>query len=604
VRDSNESRSYPQRLRAWIGLVLFLLAFGVSTAYVFYQSFMVGETNLAGGRKEITFAHWQLEGRTVEAMNWAAAEYMKLHPDVYVRQIPIPGRGYNQWVRTQLIGRTAPDLIESYFPASWAVRYFSPVSDVVEKPNPYNKGTDLEHVPWRETYIDGMIGGLQWDLQEYYRMPLSSFTVRIYANQTLLEEAARFLDQGPVSEPKTLGELFHVCEMVKTYAKESGQRIVPIAGSDNTARMFASKYWGVAIWGLLDLLDTDYDGSILHIERYEAIMSGRLNLRTDPHVRAAYQVLFELSRFFNPGFMSAKRDQSVFLFAHGNAAMLATGSWDAGTLHRQVGGDFEITVFDFPVADPQNPKYGKYIRHRITEAGAWCGFPFSLSRHSPNRELAIDFMQFLSSRKTVEVDGKLVPMNEELNRRFRWFPATIGSEVDEMLKPFAPKVEGIYNLFSDTEFFGSAVNLSVMQNCKAYISEEEPSQREYEAYLARTGRNAKDFTYRRFLDDWRNKHYRQFIDRYAADIEREAPKDMLQSLQNTYTTIAMAERPIAFARNRAIRRSVSADPTGDIKRNLKSLISGQAKRIVELAEYKQRVDRANKNRVVAKGPAE
>ena len=90
------------RIRNMAGLAVLLTAFAMSLAYVFYQSFMVGETNLAGGRRTITFAHWQLEGRTVEALNWAADEYMKLHPDVYVRQIPIPERGYRQWVRTQL----------------------------------------------------------------------------------------------------------------------------------------------------------------------------------------------------------------------------------------------------------------------------------------------------------------------------------------------------------------------------------------------------------------------------------------------------------------------------------------------------------------------
>ena len=695
MSDTEQRQQRRARIRNIAGVAFLLIAFGVSAAYVFYQSFMVGETNLAGGRKTIRFAHWQLEGRTVEALNWAADEYMKLHPDVYVQQIPIPERGYRQWVRTQLIGRTAPDLIENSFDANVMIRYFSPITDVVEKPNPYNKGTELEDKPWRETYIDGMKGGWIASLQEYYTMPLSIFTIRIYANRDLLEKASG----GPVRKPQTLGELFALCEKVKAYARRTGERVVPIAGSDYTANIFRSRYWGMATWGLLDVLDTNLDGGVSNSERYEAVMSGAVDLRTDPHVKAGYQVLFELSRYFNPGFMSAKRDQSVFLFAQGNAAMIATGTWDAGSLYRQVEGDFEIIVFDFPAAAPENPKYGKYIKYRLTEAGVKAGFPFALSRQSKNRELAIDFMQFLSSRKKMLVDGEWVGMNEELNRRFRWFPSVVGAEPDEILKPFAPKVDGIYPIFNPR--FGPATQLHIDTGYKSYVGEDEPGQVEYgqflssfhgrriaswwdnwgrvalfailvvvallvgkffvlahlsrsrgrwirlgltgavvvlvvlpgawlidpfglfasgadeprdvikdfkaeygalaDAFLATYAHRPDDYTYEQFIEDWRDEHWRKFISKHAANIEKDAPADMQKIIRGGYISITQSERLVASARIRAIRAGLTADPEGDVKRNLKALIFGQAKRTVELADLKRRVAAADKRRASAKG---
>lgn len=595
MSDSERRRQPLARIRNMAGLALFLIAFAASAAYVFYQSFIVDEADIAGGRKTIRFAHWQLEGSTVEAMNWAADEYMKLHPDVYVQQIPIPEPGYRQWVRTQLIGRMALDLIENTFSANMVVRYFLPISDVAERPNPYNKGTELENVPWRETYIDGMKGGWIPSLQEYYTMPLSVFTIRIYANEDLLEEVSG----GPVRQPRTLQELFDLCEKVKAYARRTGRRVVPLAGSDYTADVFRYRYWAMSTWGLLDVLDTNLDGSVSLIEQYEAVMDGAVDLRTDPHIRAAYQVLFELSRYFNPGFMSAKRDQSTFLFAQGNAAMVATGTWDAGSLYKQVEGDFRIVVFDFPIADPKNPKYGKYIRYRMTEAGVKAGFPFALSRQSKNRALAIDFMQFLSSRKKVLVNGKLVGMNEELNRRFRWFPATVGARPDKILKPFTPKVEGIYRVFEDS--FGPDTKLCMETSYKAYVGEDEPSEAEYAAYMAKTGRSPGDYTYRQYIEDWRNRHWRKFINKYAANIERDAPADMRKAVRDSYMSIVQSETSLASARNRAVRAGLTADPEGDVRRNLKALIFGQARRTVELADMKRRMAAVARHRASARG---
>ena len=602
-----------------LGLVLLAVVFGWSLIHVGWQTFGVSGGPLGGERKVITFVHWQLEGRTVDAMQWAADEYMKLHPDVYVQQIAVPTSAYDQWVRTQLIGRTAPDLIEMWGREDWdnlAVRYFVPLPSQVDQPNPYNAGTELEGVPWRETYLDGMRGGFRQTLQEYYCGPLSMFTVRIYANRDLLQQVADTVGDGQVRPPRTVREFMALCEDVQRYRGQTGEKVVPIAGSADIAGQFGWKYLTMAFGPMRELFDWNLDGDVEQGITLQASMTGTFpeagqaglgdgtfDLRTSPNIRAGYMVLYDICRYFNKGFMACKRDQPISMFAQGKAAMIATGSWEAGSLYRQVGGDFEIMIFDFPTAAPDHPVYGKYLQLRATEAGFQSGFPMGITRFSKHRDVALDFLHFLTSQK----------INEQLNRRFRWFPAIRGAETDEVLAAFEPKVEGIYMAYAMTHLSpGSGTALAYQQRYEDYLAKNEPTETEYREFLdlcladrnaftAKHGHLAARFlaaygdepslcTYEQFLAVWRRQHYQNFIDAYAADYERMAMADFERWLTNAYSALARSETGLAAARAQAVRRGLTDRLDEDIRRNLAAVTFGQVQRIVQRADGRMRYE--------------
>jgi len=593
LEKRQEQRS---RLRNYLGLAILLAALGWAAVHGAIHSFgPESDTALIKGKKVIRFCHWQLEGRCVEALNEACRQYERIQRargnDVAVRQIEVPERAYNQWVRTQLIGRTAPDLIELRWGGSLIVRYFVPLTEIVEKPNPYNSDPNfcddpnLAGRPWRETYIDDMQGGWNDELRDYYAMPMSVFTVRCYANKDLLEEAV-----GSADPPQDLGAFFQMCEKIEDYARKKKQqdpsfRLVPIAGSDYTANVFGGRYWGMTTWGLLEDFDKNCDGWIGNEERVEAILTGKLDLTTNPYIRAGHQVIYEISRYFNPGFMAARRDESVFLFSQGNAALIATGSWDAGSLWRQVAGDFEITIFDFPIPRPDQ-KYGQFIRYRPSEAGIRAGFPMGLVRFSKHKDLAIDFMHFLTSQK----------VNEKLNRKFRWFPAVRGAEPDPILEGFRPKVEGTYNVL-DLHMGSGDARLRYDQKYKEYISAVDPQRGDYEEFLAASrgsrsaftarygdlarqflrehGGKAKGYSFEQYVRDWRDNHHREFIRSYLGDFEEHALNDLHRIWVNSYHAIVQTEGSLAEARAKAMRHGL----TPIARRNIVSLVLGQAGRI-------------------------
>src|SRR5439155_13312137 len=129
-------------------------------------------------------------------------------PEVTVEQLPIPERIYPNWFITQLVGKTAPDLIQLGKGSNdeRLTRYFTPLSDLASSPNPYNKGTDLEGVPMRETLFDGMEGGFVQNLIEYYGVPISGASIRVFYNLDLLRAIT-----GREVMPAAYEELVAVC---------------------------------------------------------------------------------------------------------------------------------------------------------------------------------------------------------------------------------------------------------------------------------------------------------------------------------------------------------------------------------------------------------
>ena len=126
----------------------------------------------------IRIAHWQLEAGAREGLAEAAAEYQKLHPNVRIIQEAIPESTYGQWMSTQLMGGTAPDIVQAGMVdaplmTAFFIRYLLPLSSYVTQPNPYNAGTDLEGVPLFLTFKDGMRRSFIDETQEFMTIPLA-----------------------------------------------------------------------------------------------------------------------------------------------------------------------------------------------------------------------------------------------------------------------------------------------------------------------------------------------------------------------------------------------------------------------------------------------
>ncbi|MCF7688086.1 MAG: extracellular solute-binding protein [Cephaloticoccus sp.] len=383
----------------------------------------------------IRFAHWQLEPGVREAFDAIRADYMKLHPNVRVEQMPVPGRVWVQWLRTQLAGGTAPDLIElaSYNnPDDMLARYFVPISSYLEEPNPYNADEpDLKDVSWRQTYAAELVpapNGLghyyNANLLEYYGAPSTMVTVRIFYNRDLVVAAT-----GQDKPPATFGEFVDLCEALQRYGIESGKPIMPLGGSVFNITKITGNLFNTVTQRLTFELDYSRD---LEFSTHEALITfarHRWGLNT-PQVKASLQTVESFGRFLPPGWVQLGREDGMLQFLQGRAAMLATGTWDAGGILMQA--KFPVGAFKVPAFSRDDPKFGAGTLGPASEAATFAALPFGLTRNSAHPERAIDFLRFLTSRQS----------NTKFSSISKWLPVIKGVPVPPEAEAFRPLADG------------------------------------------------------------------------------------------------------------------------------------------------------------------
>jgi len=388
----------------------------------------------------ICLSHFQLEGTVRNGIAAVIRRYEQLHPGVHVVQLVVPGTLYVEWMRAQLTGGTAPDLME--YTIWWghldelAPRYFRAISAEVARPNPYNRGTPLEGVPWRDTFIDGMSSpdGYVADLGEYYAPTIATFTLRVFYNRTLLREIT-----GRDTPPRNWREFLALAAAVRAYAQSQHRVLFPVANSGMNCRFFA----GTVLQGLGGRVDERIDHRHALALTYEdaaaALVRGEWSYRT-PEVADGLEVFREIGGASQPGFIQATIDVAMLHFLRGDALMFCSGTWDASSLRQQA--NFEVGACRIPLPDRADPEYGPDVQGPLSDGAVSTANPIYLNQSSPHREVALDFLRFLTSQEGNQI---FVDVSQ-------WAPAVRGVRPSPFAEQFMPFYEG-YCWDPTTSFF-------------------------------------------------------------------------------------------------------------------------------------------------------
>ena len=388
----------------------------------------------------IRITHWQLELGVPEAIDEMIKRFEAKKKaeglNVKIIQNPIPEKTYNQYITTQMIGGTPPDLIElGKFSRDMYGRYFLPLSEDIQKENPFitDKNPNLKGIPWQDTFNDGLRNQYNEEMQEYYGVGFSSFTVRMFYNKNIFRAAV-----GTDEPPKTLDELQLYCDKISDYGESIGKKISPIISSRHQLEMFSSRFMSSITSDLVRSFDVDYDGNCYPEETLSALISGAWTPQQEQY-KAAIELVDELAQNFPVGFMGLGREDTNFAFIQGNAAMLTSGSWDAKSYQKNIMNQpedkrFDVGVMDFPLVGPNHVKYGKYYDGKVSEANTGTGFAFGITRFTKHKDLCIEFLQFCTEPEN----------NTLLNEFANWIPSVREAEVTPLLKPFEPNFVGYW----------------------------------------------------------------------------------------------------------------------------------------------------------------
>jgi raffinose/stachyose/melibiose transport system substrate-binding protein len=420
----------------------------------------------------IRIGHWQLEPQVRESFDELAREYQRtVNPRVRIVQDIIPETTYGQWACTQLMGGTAPDIVEIWkaLPhsvwVSYLQRYFIPLSGEVSKPNAYNKGTDLEGLPLRQTYVDGMRAGYVEEAQEFYNIPLSQFAIRVFYNKGLLKRLT-----GRSEPPRDYHDFLDLCRDIEV----KGSVAIAASGTFHFY-MWEQAMFDAPTFGALPLADFNRDGYLGEDEQYIAMRTGRTSLDL-PCYRAKFDMTRDVCSHYQNGFAGATRDEAVFLFQQQRAVFISTGTWDARILRKQAEGKFEVGVMDFPLEH-----YGPTYQGPMADV-PMVGINFAITRTSKHPDVALDFLKFLAAKRN----------NQRFNDDVGWIPAIRGTTIGPLLEGFTPHVQGVFSTWKPNTGGESTVRWTqIFQMFQIRQISFEQMNAQFEALLRNEG--ARDF---------------------------------------------------------------------------------------------------------------
>jgi len=406
-----------------LALAILAIAFGLAAWRVVTRAVREQDSS----KITLRLAHWQLEGGIREAFDAIARDYEALHPDFRVEQIPIPVGIYLSWGTSHIIGGSAPDLVEikGGMGGPEIYSYFLPITEEVDRPNPYNAGTPLAHVPWRNTYADGMDNAYQGAMFETYGASVFASTIRIFYNVDLLREIT-----GQSAPPRTFEELLSLGQKVRAFSARTRRPIQPLVCSYGITLMddlFRSQTQRLA-----SQMNPGLSLPPIQVDTMDFFL-GYLNHQWSldhPGIRGGAELMRQVGDVLPPGFLQLTREQSMFYFAQGRALMFMGWSSDATGIQRQVS--FPIGAFRNPVPEPGPTGFGANMVGPNAEGALFTYGTLAIPLSSPHPEVALDFLRFLTSqpedRKFARISGSL--------------PVIVGIEPEGFVKDLAPDNRG------------------------------------------------------------------------------------------------------------------------------------------------------------------
>lgn len=439
----------------------------------------------------IRISHWHLEAeegfrRVIEGFE---KEYFKrTGRRVTIEQVTVPYTGYMQFMNTGLIGKMAPDIIQlwsSSDPGSInkLVRYFKPLGEHVRQPNPFNEGTPLEELAWKNTFIDELRGTIQPQLQEYFAIPLSLQTTRVFYNKTLFEKIV-----GPVDFPTTYQGFVDLCQAVADYhRKNGGPALAPIAACDFQEGMFGDAYREAFLFDVKQKCDFNFDGNADELETAWAY--GELWHFQSPSFLYAWECLGEITQYFMPGWVAAARDDMMFAFVQERALMTLTFGYDVKMISQQVDGRFELGIARLALP-LDHPIYGELVKGPRSEVGTPGGNPLAITRETPHFDVCLAFLQYATSPEA----------NSLFNEATMWLPMVKEAGIsDTFLEPFLPETKGYMGQFKHGGEFGGEFSQfrAFAKGIEREFSSGKLTPEEYgkklaEAYESLAGRGVKE----------------------------------------------------------------------------------------------------------------
>ncbi|MEZ4861567.1 MAG: ABC transporter substrate-binding protein [Caldilineaceae bacterium] len=268
------------------------------------------------------------------------------------------GEGIEQWVKSRQAAGSMPDIcnaVDNWLNRDIGADYWLTVDPFIDDPNPYIPAGADGSDRWRDAFIAGFDARNRMIDGKYYGIPQGITGVQIYCNLNILADAG--IDfQSEISEPRwTFDSMLAISQRLKD--------------ADVTAWALAwnQPYWNwiqtTSLAGFLKstgkwkLLDTDDDDFVTSIERFEAIDRGDWTADAE-ELRAMHKLVEDWVPYWAEGYLGLTSEDTIALFARGEAAFMWNGSWYYPTLKDDPQREFDFGIARFPLLNERMAAIG------------------------------------------------------------------------------------------------------------------------------------------------------------------------------------------------------------------------------------------------------
>lgn len=362
-----------------------------------------------------------------EARNVADA-WEKLHPGCRIKfqQVINTGTTEGEWLKTQLIGGIAPEIVSMNTEVAWQAidkDWFIPLDEFFQRPNPYIAGN--QH--WLDSFLNvALTNSKRAPNGKLYCLTLDTVETGWFCNLTLLKKL------GIERIPETWDEMERVFKIFQD------AKITPM-----TCQMNMASDWGHDIifemiyhdlLPTLDMIPTAEDAKGYQEYFFDPPEAGFLFTKgffssRDPRWRETQRILKDWRKYWAK---ELKFTDPLRLFLTGRLAILWDGSWSIRRMALDPYINFDWTVGYLPAITSATSKYASGSPATLI-GGAGTQVHITNSAVINNcLEECVDFLMFMSAPRSIE---------KVANEALVFMPNIRGATMDPRLAPFGEVVK-------------------------------------------------------------------------------------------------------------------------------------------------------------------
>ncbi len=360
-----------------------------------------------------------------------AREWEERHPGRRIRfqQLINTGSGEGEWLKTQLLGGIAPEIINQNAEIAWQdvdKGWYVPLDEYLERPTPYAEGNPR----WLDTFANqALVGAKRAPDGKLYCISIDIVETGMFYNKDLLERA------GVEKVPETWEEMYAAFEKIEKIDKIPMTAVMNLASDWGQDIIFEMLYHDIL--PDMDVIPTRADAAAYmshYLDPQEAgfLFTKGFFTRRDPRWREQFRILRDWRQYWAKEQKNTDPDR---LFLTGRLALLWNGSWFIRRMAMDPYVDFEWGVAYIPTLTRETSPYASGTPATVIGGAA-------VQLHVTNSavlndcvEECVDFLMYLCAPKNIErlaeeslvyipnikgakMDPRLAPFNEIFQRRY------------------------------------------------------------------------------------------------------------------------------------------------------------------------------------------